>query len=236
MNESHEELQQLAGEYVLGTLSLSRRQEVERRLPQEPLLRAAVDAWEQRLLPLTTLAEPQQASPGLWRRIENSLPMPPRVRKAGGWQAWWDSLSFWRWMAAGSLACTALLAVTLAVRQLQPEKPPGFMVVLVAPQDKAPGWVVQTGSRNQLSLIPLESTNVPTQKALQFWTKGQDWKGPVSLGIVKPGQAQSIRVDQLPPLQANQLFEITLEPSTGSLTGKPTGPILYIGRAVKVTS
>jgi len=85
MNESFEELSQLAGEYVLGTLSMARRQEVERRLPQEPALRAAVDGWEQRLLPLTALAEPQQPSPGLWQRIERSLPMPPRVRQAGGW-------------------------------------------------------------------------------------------------------------------------------------------------------
>ncbi|MCF5827267.1 RNA polymerase subunit sigma-70, partial [Pseudomonas syringae] len=35
-------------------------------------------------------------------------------------------------------------------------------------------------------------------------------------------------------LQANQLFELTLEKSTGSPIGKPTGPIQFIGRAVKV--
>lgn len=236
MIEPNDELQQLAGEYVLGTLTMSRSQEVERRLPHEPQLRMAVDVWEQRLLPLTALAEPQQPSPGLWSRIESSLPMPRRVRQVGGWRAWWNSLTFWRWLAIGSLACAAVLAVTMVVRQTQPENAPRFMVVLVAPQDKAPGWVVQTSSRHQLSLIPLISANVPDQKALQFWTKGQDWKGPVSLGIVKAGQVQSIGLDQLPPLQPNQLFEITLEPSSGSLTGKPSGPVLYIGRAVKVKS
>lgn len=234
--DADEQLQQLAGEYVLGTLSMARRQEVERRLADDAPLRAAVDAWEQRLLPLTALAEPQQPSPGLWPRIENSLPMPRRVRQAGGWQAWWNSLNFWRWLAAGSLACTALLAVLVSRAQLQTDAAPQFMVVLVAPQDKTPGWIVQTNSRQQLSLIPLASGSMPTQKSLQFWTKGKDWQGPVSLGIVKPGQSQRIGLDQLPPLQADQLFEITLEPSNGSPTGKPSGPILYIGRAVKVTS
>ena len=29
-----------------------------------------------------------------------------------------------------------------------------------------------------------------------------------------------------------QLFEITLEPENGSPTGRPTGPILYVGRTV----
>ena len=38
------------------------------------------------------------------------------------------------------------------------------------------------------------------------------------------------------PLGANQLFEITLEPYNGSPTGKPTGPILYIGRSVKLNT
>lgn len=236
MNDSNDDLQQLAGEYVLGTLSLSRRREVERRLLQEPSLRMAVDAWEQRLLPLTALAEPQQPPAGLWPRIERSLPMPPRVRPAGGWHAWWNNLNFWRWATMAGVACSTLLAVALATRQLLPEQAPRFMVVLVAPQDKAPGWIVQAGNRNQLSLIPLAGGSVPDQKALQFWTKGQGWNGPVSLGIVKPGQTQQIGLDRLPPLQADQLFEITLEPSKGSPTGKPSGPILYIGRAVKVSS
>ncbi|MDH0680964.1 hypothetical protein [Achromobacter animicus] len=30
--------------------------------------------------------------------------------------------------------------------------------------------------------------------------------------------------DTLPPLEPNPLFELTLEPATGSPTGKPTAP------------
>ncbi|MCA1324783.1 anti-sigma factor domain-containing protein [Herbaspirillum sp. alder98] len=235
MNESQAELQSLAGEYVLGTLSQQRRREVEQRMLVEPDLRAQVDAWEQRLHPLTRLAEPQEVPAGLWPRIERSLPMPPPVKRAGGWQSWWNNLNFWRWTSAGGLVCSALL-VAVMLQGGQARRSANFMVVLVAPQDTVPAWVVQASNRGQLSLIPLTSASVPEQKALQFWTKGQDWNGPVSLGIVKPGRTQSIGLDKLPPLQPNQLFEITLEPSTGSLTGKPSGPILYIGRAVKVTS
>ncbi len=60
--ESAQERDELAGEYVLGTLSFEQRIEVQRRLPNDPELRAAVDAWERRLLELTDLAEPQQPS------------------------------------------------------------------------------------------------------------------------------------------------------------------------------
>ena len=107
-------------------------------------------------------------------------------------------------------------------------------MVLVAPQDKVPGWVVQASDARQIQLIPLGMDSVPQDKALQFWTKGEGWQGPVSLGLVKPGQVLEVALDKLPPLEANQLFELTLESRTGSPTGKPTGPIQFIGRAVKV--
>ena len=87
MMHSDEELQRLASEYVLGTLALAERAEVEQRLPREPGLRDAVDAWEQRLLPLTTLAPPAAPSAQLWPRISASLFTPKTVQRAGGWQA-----------------------------------------------------------------------------------------------------------------------------------------------------
>lgn len=227
-------MNELAGEYVLGTLSLARRQEVERRMPLEPALRAAVDEWEHRLLPLTTLAEPVQPSANLWLRIESSLPVPRRVRSAGGWRAYWNSLTVWRWLAAGSFASAALLAAVVVSGIEKPAAGPTFLVVLMDAQEKTPGWVIQASTLSELSLIPLKDSPVPKQKALQFWTKGQNWSGPVSLGLVKPGQSQHVALSKIPPVQPNQLFEITLEPETGSLTGKPSGPVLYIGKAVKV--
>ena len=230
-----EELQALAGEYVLGTLPLAERVQVEQRLTNDAALRAAVDNWEQRLLPLTALAPPAEPSPQLWPRIASTLFTPKAVKQAGGWQAWWNSLALWRILAGGGLATAAALAVTVTM-QLQAPNGPGYLVVLVAPQDKAPGWIVQASNKNSrdLSLIPLGPTVVPRQKSLQFWTKGKDWGAPVSLGLVRPGQTLKLKLDKLPPMQAEQLFEITLEPETGSPTGRPTGPILYIGRAVKV--
>ncbi len=112
---------------------------------------------------------------------------------------------------------------------------PQFVVVLVAPDDRTPGWVVQANDARQVSLIPLGQFELPPDKALQFWTKADDWQGPVSLGLVTPGQKVRISLDDLPPLQPNQLFELTLEPATGSPTSRPTGPIQFIGRAVPTT-
>lgn len=235
--DSADELDALAGEYVLGTLTAEQRLDVQRRLTTDAELRAAVDAWEGRLLALTELADPQTPSPQLWGRIERSLThherRGPSQTPAAKPHAWWDLLSLWRGLAGAGLVATLLLA-TMLVTRTAPVNPTTYLVVLVAPQNQAPGWVIQASNPEEIQLIPLGATPVPTDKALQFWTKADGWQGPVSLGLVKPGQTLSVPVNQLPPLQPNQLFELTLENPNGSPTGKPTGPIQFIGRAVKV--
>ncbi|WP_426193614.1 anti-sigma factor [Massilia sp. DWR3-1-1] len=218
-----------AGEYVLGTLSPAAKADVDRRLRLDPALRLAVQQWEADLLPLTALVAPVTPSAQLWRRIADST-APPLVHK----RPMWDSLGMWRMLTAGSMLATAVLAVSLAGRMPGGADKPQYMVVLVAPQDKAPGYVVQASASRELSLVPLNAAAVPANKSLQFWTKADGWGGPVSLGLVKPGQTITIPLDALPNIQPNQLFELTLEPVNGSPLNKPTGPIQFIGRAVKV--
>lgn len=240
----------LAGDYVLGTLSAAGRQHVEQRLPDDAVLRAAVQRWHEQLLPLAALADPVEPSVQLWQRIEGSLqlagqktpdsvtPAWPgvsrRLSRPSVWQDWWSNVQLWRGLAGTGFAATTVLAAVLVTRMGATPPAPQFMVVLVAPQDKAPGWVVQASSAKRLSLTPLSQVAVPAEKSLQFWTKGENWTGPVSLGLVKPGQTIQIPLDKLPPLQDNQLFELTLEPVNGSPINRPTGPIQFIGRAVKV--
>lgn len=236
----------LAGEYVLGTLSAASRAGVEARMANDAALRTAVEQWQEKLAPLHALVEPVEPSTQLWPRIESSVAVQIDAAKASAsfkravqpdapsMPTWWNSLRLWRGLAASGFAATALMGVVVFTKLAQPPAP-GYMVVLVGPQDKSPGWIVQAGSNSQQArLIPLGKMEVPGDKSLQFWTKGDDWKGPVSLGLVKPGQSLEIPLDKLPPLQANQLFEITLEPYNGSPLDRPTGPILFIGRAVKI--
>jgi anti-sigma-K factor RskA len=221
-------LDDLAGEYVLGTLSWERRQEVESRLPHEPVLAAKVAQWESRLQPLADAVVPVTPSAELWPRV--SLSITPARQSV--WRRWWDDIRFWR-LASGAVTCAAvLLAVALGVKVGAPTPAPRFVVVLASPLDKSPGWLVQAGADRKLRLIPLKPEPMQSDKALQLWTKADGWSGPVSLGLVRAGEPVEVDIDRLPPLQPNQLFEITLEPPQGSPIGKPTGPVLSIGRAV----
>ncbi|VVP65479.1 hypothetical protein PS918_00129 [Pseudomonas fluorescens] len=233
-DETPQARDELASEYVLGTLSAERRIEVQQRLQHDVQLRTAIDTWESRLLGLTELAEPQTPSAHLWQRIErsvNALGRAPATANAEPSVAWWNRLPLWRSLTGAGLAATVLLGTMLLTQT--PVKP-SYLVVLVAPQDKAPGWVIQASNPREIQLIPLGVVEVPADKALEFWTKAEGWQGPVSLGLVKPGQTLKVPLDKLPPLEPNQLFELTLENPSGSPIGKPTGPIQFIGRAVKV--
>ncbi|MFJ4387190.1 anti-sigma factor domain-containing protein [Pseudomonas sp. NPDC089408] len=224
--DAAEALDALAGEFVLGTLSPEQYAAVTERLSTDPSLRAAVDAWEARLLELTALAPAQPPSARLWGRIQRSMNelATPSVK---GWQR----LGLWQALSAAGLAASVLLAFMLLAA---PAPSTQFVVVLVAPSSQAPGWVVQTSDGRMIELIPLGKDAVPEGMALQFWTKGEQWRAPVSLGLVKPGEPYRVPLQSLPPLEANQLFELTLEKSGGSPTGLPTGPVKFIGRAVKV--
>lgn len=228
--DTAEELDSLAGEFVLGTLSPQQHATVAERLVNDTALRAAVNAWEARLLELTALAAPQPPRARLWGRIQRSLnemAAPATQQQV----KWWRRLGLWHGLSAAGLAASAVLAFTLLTA---PPPTTQFVVVLVAPNSQTAGWVVQTSDSRMIELIPLGQDAVPEGMALQFWTKGEQWQAPVSLGLVKPGEPYRVPLQSLPPLEANQLFELTLEKSGGSPTGLPTGPVKFIGRAVKV--
>jgi anti-sigma-K factor RskA len=209
----------LAAEYVLGLASDAERAAVERDLARDFELRRAVYYWQDRLFAMTRIPDPAEPSPALWSRIEASL-APAR----GGW---WGSLALWRAVSAVALA----LVVVLGVRYLAPAPTERYVAVLQNDQRVA-GWIVEIEARGDVRLVPLAATPVPPQRALQFWTKAPSATAPTSLGLVRGDRPTVLPASRLPALEPDTLFELTLEPEGGSPIGRPTGPILFVGRAV----
>jgi anti-sigma-K factor RskA len=242
-SEDPQERSATAGEYVLGTLDAAARAEFERALADDPALQAEVYAWQDRLLGLARRNAPAEPDAGLWPAIEARLDAPRAatapLRNTGNTSAANDAL--WRrlrrWQIGGALAMAAslLLAALLVLRAPGTEggAPTRYLAVLQAPDDKATGWVVEITAGDKLRLVPVgASAPVPAGKALQFWTKPEGAAGPTSLGLVRAGQVTELPVSRLPAVEAQTLFELTLEPEGGSTIGRPTGPILYVGRTV----
>jgi anti-sigma-K factor RskA len=229
-----EERAGLAGEYVLGTLAPDERAAFERELRNDAELARAVYEWQDRLVGLAATVKEVAPTPDLWTRIARDLATPPTARAKEEAPSWWSNLFFWRFAAL--FATTAAVVLGWLTFVAEP-RDTGFRytAVLQAP-DKTPGWLVEADARKQVRLTPLVQTQVEPGRALQFWTKPEGAAGPTSLGLVPADRATIVPASRLPGLGENQLFEITLEPAQGSPIGKPTGPVLFIGRAVATPS
>jgi anti-sigma-K factor RskA len=229
-----------AGEYVLGTLDADDRAAVERALVQDAGLRALVYAWQDRLLGLSARAASAEPRPPLWRRIDASLNALPAAAAAPvraapqGAAPWWQRLGLWQGASALALAASLVLGVLLVQRMTAPPADGArYLAALQSPDGQATGWVVELQAGAKLRLVPVaEGGPVPAGRSLQFWTKAEGAAGPTSLGLVRAGQTLELPASQLPAVGVRQLFEITLEPEAGSPIGRPTGPILFVGRTV----
>ena len=229
-----------AGEYVLGSLSADDDAAFAESLVTDAGLQAAVYAWQDRLLPLSGQAAAAAPREQLWRRIDVALDALPKAAAAAGQTRpsrpvqvpWWQRLSLWQGVSGLALAASLLMGVLLVARAPEPEGA-RYLAVLQSPDKQATGWVVEVQAGRTLRLVPVgDSGSVPAGRAWQFWTKPEGAAGPTSLGLVRAGQTVELPVARLPGVGPQVLFEITLEPENGSPIGRPTGPILYVGRTV----
>lgn len=218
-----DDLDLLAGEYVLGTLDLTDRQAVERRLLDSPDLARRVAAWERRLAPLSEDVPAVVPAPHVWQRLRRTIAargveraLPPR---------WWNRLNVWRgWAAAATAAAFGLLVLLLT-----PGEPPQLVAVLSDPNGR-PLWVVRSsGTGDPLLARPVDGAGSAGQVP-QLWLAQGDGP-PLSLGLLErdPSGRQVLTPPPTARLQAGATMAISLEPPGGSPTGRPTGPVVSHG-------
>jgi anti-sigma-K factor RskA len=212
-----EELEVVAGEYVLGVLPEHEHTALERRLTRDAALAASVAAWDRRLLPLARWLPPVAPPPQVWWAIERSLSLPKARRSRSG-------LAFWRaWAASASLAALGLAAF---LYMGGPNREPGLVAVLVDAQAQ-PALVISKRGDQQLRLRPLAQP--PPGQARELWLLPPR-AAPVSLGLIDPADAvRMISQSQAALLVPNAVVAVSLEPEGGSSTGAPTGPLVYQG-------
>ncbi len=235
----------LAGEYVLGLIEGADLVAFDRRLESDTELAASVERWRAHFAAIDATATPIAPPPGLWARIEAGLAgiaqSPARagaevVRSsahaaaaspASRLQDWWNSLFVWRGAALAGALAAIVLAVGLVGALDRARRQPVMVAVLMTDASVAAA-VVHTFADGRVEMLPLQAINVPEGKALEIWTLWDRAVGPRSVGLIDRARSTPLRLDNL-PLGKDQLFEITLEPATGSPTGRPTGPIIAKG-------
>ena len=234
----------LAAAYVAGTLRGPARRRFEALLPAHPALRAARQAWQERLMPLTLVIEPVQPPPAVWQKIEAriggqvasgaasaSAARPSSASSSGDTsRGWWMQLAFWRGLSA--IAGVAALSLAVLLMNPGPVQAP-IVVVLSAATPNATGITPASfvasisGDGRALVTKPLVNVSMEANRALELWSV-PGTGAPRSLGLISSSGATVVRKDKV--LAGTAALAVSLEPPGGSPTGAPTGPILYVGK------
>jgi anti-sigma-K factor RskA len=206
MSIDSDDLNDLAGEYVLGTLAGAERVAFEGRLGREPAVMRAVAQWASHLQPLADAVTPTIPPPELWQRIQREVGIPTRPKFRAP-----------IWIAAAVAA--ALVAVAFLFPDLIFRPEVNAVAQLASPQGGAPAFEVSVlDNQKKLLIRAAQVSPVPPQGA------------PISLGVVEAaGETKRDVAENLRPLLLpGATLAVSLEPEGGSPTGAPT-TVMFVG-------
>jgi anti-sigma-K factor RskA len=229
-----DDIDALAGEYVLGTLDAAERRAADARRLREPALDTAIQATELRLAPLIVNTRAVAPPPDLFRRIEAEITrasaVAPPLTVASNVLDLQRSVTRWRRMAIGASALAASLALFSVFRdQVLPPKPQSFVAAFVK-NDELPQFMltVDLASR-ELTIRPIGADRLQG-KTYQLWITSEQIGPPRSLGVLDDGssplQRKSLDAYDRGQLQ-NATFGVSIEQAGGSPTGRPSAGALH---------
>jgi anti-sigma-K factor RskA len=217
----------LAAQYVLGTLSSRARARFGRLVGVDRAVTDAVEAWEARLLPFAETIAPVPPPARVWQRVLERVQGGRAAPAAAA--SLWANLDLWRGLALAGFATAMALAVVLL--STQDERPEQSMIAVLAGADARP-VLIATADRagHSLRVKALAPVAVAAGRALELWALPAGGN-PRSLGLIAP--SGSVRIALTGPAETAlalvPALAVSLEPSGGSPTGLPTGPVLYSG-------
>ena len=225
-----------AAEYVLGLLEGEELLAARGRLATEPAFADAVAAWEQRLAPMFDGIEEVPPPAQLWGRIEQAIGLAGtaavdnvvKLRKRE---------RLWKGYGAAMTALAAGLALVLGLRVAQPDAPvpqrpapaaeaPALVASLASEAGDAAVAVTVSGDRRSILVTPTRMA-AASGRAHELWLIPASGT-PVSLGVIAPDapRRHSIPAQLVPEVRAETALALSVEPTGGSPTGQPTGPVV----------
>lgn len=222
-----EDIDALAAEYVLGTLSPAERTAVGARRQRERDLDAAIEAWESRLAPLAEATPPVEPSPGLLASIEAKI---AGSADAGTVVELQQRVARWRRVAIAASAVAACLVVAFGLREVTRTPQPVSYVGVFQKDDQSPAFLLTVDLETRVLSIRVVAAERPADKTYQLWIASEQSGGvPQSLGLIEdPTQITRATLASYDPLIVRRAtFGVSLEPMGGSPTGRPTGPALH---------
>jgi anti-sigma-K factor RskA len=221
----------LVAEFALGLLDAEEHARVASRIATDPALKAELRMWRLRLSALDREYGEQLAPRAILARVEARLfpqPRPPSL---------WNSLAFWRSLAAGGVA-VAVAAIGFSLLQPAQLDPRAVATQLVAALQAQEGSGVSfvalyDAATGMVRLTALSGQALP-DRDFELWAI-QGTGAPVSMGVVPIDARAEIKMpEDMPEFDEGTVLAISLEPLGGSPTGGPTGPIVAMGKATTI--
>lgn len=219
-------------EYVLGVLDADTRAAVAHEVATRDEAAVAVALWQRRLSPLA------EALP----EVAPSAPVWPRIRQALGWDphlegqsvGFWSTPRPWQWLSLGTSLATAFCLFMLLRGPVVEIPKAGHIAVMVSSirqDDGVTDWTATMDlDRKQIVMVPASAPAVPRGRSTQLWLIPAG-KAPISVGVFAPGSTAVLPLSAqlLAQLGPTAALAVSLEPSGGSPTGQPTGPVVARG-------
>lgn len=221
-----------AAEYALGVLEGAALADAQALSESDAAFADAVETWELRLAVLADFVPDVRPPERVWEAIR--LRLGPTAANDNA--RWWNSIDVWRGLTAASVAVGAIaIGMLVAPNPVTDVKPPPVVIAaapwtaVVAAPDGGPKLAAITGDNDlkRIVVTPLGLTEEQA-KSLELWIVPGDGSAPKSLGLVKAGGA-TVLTASLPVDAKGAALAISREPTGGSPTGLPTGPILGVG-------
>ncbi|WP_428696360.1 anti-sigma factor [Stappia sp.] len=230
----------LAGEYVLGTLSLAERRRVESLRAGDERLDAEIGMWEHRLGPLGAGAAEIAPPAGILERVlaeidAGSRPAGarPDARTAG--QPVRPPSAAPVWLAGIIALCLGLGGGYMARPLFDPAAAPagdGSNYVAVVNRDAGlPALIVRVDLASGTVSVRPVAAEKPDGSDLELWYVAPGAQ-PRSLGVIDAEHRVTADLD-LGSLAENSVLAVSVEPAGGSATGAPTGPVVYSGQLIR---
>ncbi len=235
-------LDEIAAEYVIGTLDAAERTEFAARLSTDEAVRRAVAAWERRLAPLGRSVGEVQPPAELWMRVERALGdnRARRLRVVEGGGARIDAAQVlrsrdrWRLLALSAAGIAAALAAFVVVRAIDLPRPLETAATYVAAVNRGgdkPALIVTVDLKTRQVLVRPVAAQTPAGHSLQLWYIGGG-RAPRSMGLVSDA-VEKVAIPSGASADGDATFAVSIEPQGGSTTGGPSGAVLYSGQLVK---
>lgn len=225
MNYDDPELaDQLAVEYVLGTLSGPARWRFEAIMAKSDTLSERVEAWDLRLNTLAAKVPEIPPPPGAWEQILAQVTSVP-VQQAK--RSTIEGLAFWRRLAASATLVALIMGVVLLWPEPEVVGPvkAGY-VVMLSDEEQRTGWIISAPpTMGELNIRPAAPMPMPEGKRCYLWLKPQGKGKVVSLGILPESSATTLAVpESIRALLPGHLI-VSIEEAVGTLPQEPSNAI-----------